>query len=309
MPRPESPPGTDDLVAAHAAATWGQLVAAGTALLREAGLERPAVDARRIVEEASGCDGAELAAALDQHPATDRNRRSWAAMVLRRTGGEPLQYVLGRWAFRHLDLFVDQRVLIPRPETEQVVEVAIREGRALGDHLTWVDLGTGSGAIALSIAREVDDATVWATDVSAGAISVARANLAALGRRAQRVRIVEGSWYEALPSELVGAVDVVVSNPPYVREGDPLPPVVADWEPMSALRAGDDGLSDIDEIVAGAAIWLRPGGVIVMEHAPDQGHDVRHRAEAVGLVDAATRADLAGRARMLVARRSTNMVP
>ncbi len=141
-------------------------------------------------------------------------------MVARRAKGEPLQYVLGRWGFRTLDLMVDRRVLIPRPETEVVAGLAID---ALPTSGVLVDLGTGSGAIALSAAAERwPDVEVWATDASAEALAVARANLAGLGRRGAVVRLVEGDWFVALPHELRGHVDVLVSNPPYVAATDPL---------------------------------------------------------------------------------------
>src|SRR5438105_5970876 len=143
-------------------------------------------------------------------------------MVARRAAGEPLQYVLGRWAFRTLDLMVDRRVLIPRPETEQVVEVALAEARRLHARIA-ADLGTGSGAIALSLAAELPGVDVWATDVSADALAVARANLAGIGTfAAARVRIQEGDWFGALPPELRGRLDIVVSNPPYIGDDESL---------------------------------------------------------------------------------------
>ena len=165
-------------------------------------------------------------------------------MVARRRAGEPLQYAIGAWGFRRLDLYLDRRVLIPRPETEQVVEVALRRAAAARRCRAplVVDLGTGSGAIALSIAVEVPGADVWATDVSADALAVARANLAGLGgRAATRVRLVEGSWFDALPEAFRGQVHLLVSNPPYVADGETLPAEVADWEPPGALRAGPHG--------------------------------------------------------------------
>ncbi|NBO80660.1 MAG: methyltransferase domain-containing protein, partial [Actinobacteria bacterium] len=121
-------------------------------------------------------------------------------MIRRRLAGEPVQYVMGRWAFRHLDLLVDRRVLIPRPETEQVAEVALRYARPITPRVV-VDLGTGSGAIGLSLAQELplDETSVWMTDASLDALDVARANAAGLGRAAANVRIVHGDWYAALP--------------------------------------------------------------------------------------------------------------
>ena len=145
-------------------------------------------------------------------------------MVARRAHGEPLQYVLGRWGFRTLDLLVDRRVLIPRPETEVVAGLAIDALAALDRPGVAVDLGTGSGAIALSLAAERwPHVEVWATDVSPDALAVARANLAGLGRRAAVVRLLEGTGSSALPGDLRGRVDVIVSNPPYVPADAPLP--------------------------------------------------------------------------------------
>ena len=164
-------------------------------------------------------------------------------MVDRRRRGEPLQYVLGIWSFRRLELVVDRRVLIPRPETETVVDVALAELRLLGvGQPLVVDLGTGSGAIAISVALEVPAARVWGTDRSEDALAVARANLSGMGGRvAPRVRLAAGDWFEALPDELRGRVDLVVANPPYVGDDEVLPAEVADWEPAGALFAGPTG--------------------------------------------------------------------
>lgn len=244
----------------------------------------------------------EAAADLDA-PATTRGVAHLDAMLARREAGEPLQYVLGRWGFRTLDLLVDRRVLIPRPETEHVAGAAIEELRRISGSVA-VDLGTGSGAIGLSIVVEVPTVEVWAVDRSADALAVARANVAGIGRAGARVRLLEGDWFTALPSELRGVVDVVVSNPPYVAEGDQLPPEVAVWEPTEALRAGQDGLDDLRRIVAEAPSWLRAEGSLVVELAPSQAGEVAGLARDAGFVDVEVRADLAGRARMVVARRT-----
>ncbi len=169
--------------------------------------------ARWLCEEAGSFDGDELLTALDE-PATQRMVAHLDAMVARYRSGEPLQYALGRWAFRRLDVMVDRRVLIPRPETEVLVEVALAalDRRAA----TLVDLGTGSGAIGLALASELPltGTTVWLTDVSTDALDVARANLAGIGRAAANVRVAEGEWFDALPEDLRGTLDLVVSNPP-----------------------------------------------------------------------------------------------
>ena len=260
-------------------------------------------DARWIVEEASGYERAELIVRLDE-PVTARCGAHVAAMVERRLAGEPIQYVVGHWGFRDIDLMIDRRVLIPRPETEQVVEWAIAEARALGGgNLTVADLGTGSGAIALSLARALRTATVWATDASPDALDVARANTTGVGMwAATRVRLVEGSWWDALPADLRGRFDLVVSNPPYIGDDEPLPQEVDDWEPRLALRAGPDGLNAVRQIVGAAGEWLRPGGVLVVEIAPLQKVEVLALARAAGASSAEVRRDALGRDRALVAR-------
>jgi len=265
------------------------------AVLREAVELVGEVDARRLVEQASGHDGAELVLHLDEAP-SQRSMAYFDSMLARRRTGEPLQYVVGRWGFRTLDLSVDRRVLIPRPETEEVAGAAIDEARRLGATCV-VDLGTGAGGIALSMAVELGPSVdVWASDVSADALDVARANCAALGRAAMHVRLVEGSWYDALPDELRGAVDVIVSNPPYVGEHEQLHETVVDWEPHVALY-GHPGA-----VVDGALAWLRRPGALVVEHAPWMGDELVARALAAGFDEAETRHDLTGRERYLVAR-------
>lgn len=297
--------GTDGLAGTVA---WRALHDEAVERLRAAGLPSPEVDARRIVEQASGNEGAAFALGLSDL-ATVRGVAAFDAMVARREGGEPLQYVLGGWGFRTLDLFVDRRVLIPRPETEQVVEAALAQLRRIGGTgagarpVTAVDLGTGSGAIALSLAVEHVHTTVWATDASADALDVASANLAGIGRPAGRVRIAEGSWFEALPADLRGEVDLVVSNPPYVAEGDELPAEVGDWEPRAALVAGSSGLEALERIVADAPGWLRPGGALVVELAPWQAAQVADLACEVGFASAEVGRDLVGRDRMVIAVR------
>lgn len=264
------------------------------------------VDARRIVERASGYEGAEFHLGLEQSP-SERTGPFFDAMVERRLAGEPLQYVLGSWGFRTLDLYVDGRVLIPRPETEQVVEVALAELRRIDRaEPVVVDLGTGSGAIALSIAVEAKGAEVWATDRSPDALAVAQANLTGVGTLvARRVRMVEGSWFRALPTSLQGKVDLVVSNPPYVAEAEvaELPAEVADWEPRGALVSGPTGLEDVEAIIAAAPAWLAPGGVLVLELAPHQAEVAVTRARAAGFASVEVHPDLTGRERALVARR------
>lgn len=283
---------------------WSGLLAEATARFERAGLESPAVDARRIVEQATGAEPSEFHHVLDQL-ATVRGVAAFDRMVARREAGEPLQYVVGRWSFRHLDLMVDRRVLIPRPETEIVAGLAIDEvvaRSASGRETVVADLGTGSGAIALSVASECATARVLATDASPDALSVARANLAGLGRAAGRVSLHEGSWFEALPDSVRGAIDVLVSNPPYIGDDEVLASVVGDWEPPGALRAGPAGDEDLVAIVDGAAPWVADGGAVVLEMAPAQTGPIADRWRARGW-QATIHADLAGRDRAVVARK------
>jgi release factor glutamine methyltransferase len=283
--------------------TWRQLLHEAAARLGDD------LEARRLVEAASGAEGAEFVEALGAEP-LERQVTHFRAMTDRRAAGEPLQYVLGAGAIRTLDLIVDRRVLIPRPETEQVVEVAIRELRAMvarrtvpdDERVLVADLGTGSGAIALSIAVELPRAEVWASDAVADALAVARANLAGAGTRAAgRVHLVEGEWYEALPPELRGRLHAIVSNPPYVGAGEELPSEVGDWEPATALVAGPRGDEAIEVIVSGARDWLVPGGVLVVELAPHQAESAAAMCRDAGLVDVAVHPDLTGRPRAMVA--------
>jgi release factor glutamine methyltransferase len=295
--------------------TWRDLRLDAVARLTAGALADPEREARWMVEEVSGRSAAELVAG-ERAEAPLAAATRLVTMVNRRLGGEPLQYVLGAWSFRGIDLFVDRRVLIPRPETEVVAEIATAEvarlGARRGARSPWsgtattyavVDLGTGSGALALALAYELPDAEVWATDRSADALAVARANLAGAGSAATRVRLAEGDWYAALPAELRGRVRLVVSNPPYVaaHEVDDLPPEVAGHEPRDALVSGATGLEAIGRVVEDAPAWLEPGGVLVVELDPRRADAARALALDVGFADAHVAPDLSGRDRVLVA--------
>lgn len=284
--------------------TWRTLLGEASQRLRLADFASPDVDARRLIERASGADEREFALVLGQ-PATRRGVAHLDTMMSRRMAGEPLQYVIGSWSFRQLELLVDHRVLIPRPETEFVVECALAEldrWSRPGMRLRAVDLGTGSGAIALSIAQERAEVEIWATDESVAALDVARANLAGLGRAATRVRLLSGSWFEALPASLEGQLDLIVSNPPYVASGETLPAEVADWEPSEALRAGPEGTEALVWILDGAPRWLAAGASVVLELAPHQENRIVAAARARGFIDVAVMPDLTGRSRALVGR-------
>ena len=297
-PAGAAPPGTARTVGCR------ELVDELTALLGGARHE-----ARFIVEELLG-PGAGGGGGPDdvRAPVAETAR----AMAARRSAGEPLQYVLGHWAFRTLDLAVNPHVLIPRPETEQVVEVALAELRALGvGQPVVVDAGTGSGAIALAVAAEVPGAVVWGIDDSADALAVAAANLARVERDPGLrggVTFVVGSWLEPLPPALRGAVSLVVSNPPYVAasEWQHLPDEVR-AEPRPALvapagRDGTPGLACVETVLEQALAWLARPGVVVVELAPHQAEAGAAAASALGYDEVRVEPDLAGRPRAVVAR-------
>jgi release factor glutamine methyltransferase len=234
------------------------------------------------------------------------------AQLARCEAGEPVQYITGRAAFRHLDLTVDRRVLVPRPETEWLVETVLEyltdaDGAPGGSGSMRVprvlDLGTGSGCIALSIAHEHSGVHVTATDASDDALDVARANAAALGL-SERVSFARGAWFAAVGAD--ERFDVIVSNPPYISRGesDSLPADVRDWEPEAALFADDGGLADLREIVEEAPRHLLTGGLLALELAEARAAEVSGwLAGARDWRVVELREDLAGRPRVLLARR------
>lgn len=296
---PASMPAGDD-----GTISWSGLLREATRAFERAGVENSEGSARRIVEAATGLDPAELALNLE-HPATVRGVAQFDSMVARRLQGEPLQYVVGSWGFRHLDLLVDRRVLIPRPETEEIVQWGLDElarcAASGSDEPLVVDLGTGSGAIGLSVLAEVQKAQVWMSDASEEALAVCRANLAALGRAGARGRIVSGSWFEALPNTLLGSIDLIITNPPYVAQGDALPSVVVDWEPTEALVAGPLGTEDVCHLLEVSSEWLTADGAIVVEMAPDQVGPMCQLA-AAHFEEVEAKQDLSGRQRGVAAR-------
>ncbi len=214
-------------------------------------------------------------------------------LIARRLAGEPLQYIEGSAAFGPLDLMVDQRVLIPRPETEGLFELATRLVRTPE---VIIDLCTGSGALALALKSHFPHAAVFATDVSAEAIEVATYNRYQTGHQ---VYLAEGDLFDPIPTAVLGIVDLIVANPPYVAEADfaGLPRDVR-REPKVALVAGPSGLEVIQRIGASAAAWLRPGGVIICEIGERQG--VSATSSFLDL-PAVVRQDLTGRDRYVVA--------
>jgi release factor glutamine methyltransferase len=225
--------------------------------------------------------------------ATDR----YEAYVTRRAHGEPVAYILGHREFWSLDLQVSPGVLIPRPETELVVERALAH---LPGNEPWkvLDLAAGSGAIALAIARERPASTVIGTDASDVAVATARANAARLGLGNAEFRI--GNWYEPVAAT---TFDLVASNPPYIADADPrVEPFVRRYEPHDALFSGPTGLEALENVVQGAQARLRTGGWLVVEHGDTQGEPVRAMLRAAGFQSIATHRDLAGMDRVTEGR-------
>lgn len=224
-------------------------------------------------------------------PLDEASAAVFDALVQRRRAGEPVAYITGKRGFWTLDLDVTPDTLIPRPETELLVELALAR---MMPRSRVVDLGTGSGAIALALGREGPAASIVATDASAGALAVARRNAESHG--IGNVRFVQGSWLEPLAGE---QFDIVVSNPPYIEADDPhLAQGDLRFEPSTALASGNDGLDDIRLIVAQSRAVLAEGGWLMMEHGWNQGDAVRALLEAAGYREVFTAQDLEQRDRV-----------
>lgn len=265
-------------MASDVAETCRTLVDEGAAALCLAGVASPRREAVRIWSDLSGLVTA------------------YRSAIGRRAAGEPLAYVTGRAGFRHLDLASDGRALIPRPETEGLVELLLgvaRTGRV-------ADVGTGSGCIALSLAVEGAFSEVVATDISAGALSLARQNRE---RSGARISLLQGDLCGPLRH---GAFDALISNPPYLTAGEYaiLDPSVRDWEPREALVGGADGLEQITRILDEGRWVVRPGGWVALEVDCSRAAECAGRAGTLGWTEIAVHADLFGRERYLLARRS-----
>jgi release factor glutamine methyltransferase len=257
--------------------------------LSAAGVDTPRLDAEVLLASALGVDRLALVTDRERRVEGPAVRAFQDAVRRRSVGREPVAYITGLKGFRHLDLHVDARVLIPRPETETLVEAALDLPRGA----RVVDVGTGSGAVALALADERPDLDVVATDTSADALAVARANAARLGLE---VAFVEGDLLAG-----AGAVDAVVSNPPYVADSATLAPEIARHEPPAALYAGADGLTVIRRLVAAAA--ASPARFVALEVGMGQAADVAGVLRAAGFGSVQTRHDLAGIERVVTGRR------
>jgi release factor glutamine methyltransferase len=260
------------------------------ALLASSGLA--SLEARLLLAEVLGVSRERLVADPEQTLAADAVAR-FEGLAARCRLGEPLAYLLGRREFYGRTFSVSPAVLVPRPESELLVDLALE---ALREHPAprVLDLGTGSGCIAITLALARRDAEVVATDVSAAALAVAQANAQALGAN---VKWVASDWYAAIDERF----DLIVSNPPYIAAGDPHLATLR-CEPIDALTDHADGLGCLRRIVAGAPAHLRPGGWLLVEHGYDQGERVRQLLGDAGLHGVRTVRDLAGHDRVCIAR-------
>jgi release factor glutamine methyltransferase len=266
------------------------------------GVPNARLDAEHLLAHVAGVERLQLY--LDfERPLSSAELDGYRPLLRRRATREPLQYILGRQPFRELDLEITRAVLIPRPETEVLVsEVLAWAASERREGLTALDVGTGSGAIALSLAFEGPFASVLATDVDEDALEVASRNRDGTGL-AERVELRHGTLFDPVgPGE---RFDVVVSNPPYVAESEvaSLEPEVVDWEPKRALFAGPEGLDVLRELIPRAAQVLRPNGLLALEVGHGQATDVvRLVAEVGAYEDVRTRRDYGGKERIVLAR-------
>jgi len=258
--------------------------------LTAAGCETPRLDAELLLAAAIGVDRAAIVSDPGRELEPDAARR-FIEHAARRREREPVAYIIGRKGFRTIELEVDERVLIPRPETEHLVEALLD----LPDGARVCDVGTGSGAIALALKAERPDLDVVATDASADALEVARAN-------ARRLRLAVAFHHGDLLADVGGALDAVVSNPPYVEDGAELAPDIVRYEPALALRAGPDGLDVIRRLLPAAGATA--AHAVALEIGAGQGEAVAALIREAGFPAVAAIADLAGLERVLVGRRT-----
>lgn len=249
---------------------------------------------------ASDVTGVEYSNILNEDiEVAERQMRRLDEIIEQRNSTVPLAYILKSVPFRELDLYVDQRVLIPRSETELVTEYGLKAIEEIYEP-NVLDIGTGSGAIALSIAHEHLSSHVLAVDISADALAVAQMNCAAVGSAAARIRFMQSDLFSSIDQSIQGELDLIISNPPYIGRdevGD-LPLEVIDHEPHSALFSSTDGFFHIDEIMKHGRDWLKPHGVLVFEIAPRHAELIHEYSMTYGYATCEVHKDLSGRERI-----------
>lgn len=261
------------------------------------GIESPRLNAELLIGHALGKKRMQLYLEFER-PLAEPELEKIRPLVRRRAQHEPLQYIVGETEFFGLKLKVDRRGLIPRPETEQLVESVVK-GSAPDTPTRILDLGTGSGAIALALAQAIPAVTVVATDRSADALALARENAVSLGLES-RVSFLQSDWFAGIPAE---RFDVVVSNPPYLTEAETAQtlPEVRGFEPTEALTAADEGLADLKRIIAEAPAYLRSGGLLALETGIAHHERLLALLQAAGFERGESKQDLTGRDRFVLA--------
>lgn len=269
--------------------------------------EHPRRSAEWLLSSATGLSRVELYAYFDR-PLSPDERAAYRTLVTRRAEGMPLQYVTGEMPFRHLVIHVEPGVFIPRPETEVLVDVALEHLRTIAEPVV-VDLCTGSGCVAASIAGEHPGARVWAVELGQAAFDTACRNTLH-AKVADRVQVLHGDLFDPLPQTLLGTVDLIVSNPPYIPSADlpDLPSEVLGFEPREALDGGPDGLDVFRRIISGAAGWLAEDGGLAVELDSERVEDAAALLEAQ-YQGVTVRKDLTGRDRIVYARKGRAMKP
>jgi release factor glutamine methyltransferase len=298
--------GQQEIASADTATIVRHLLGWGAEFLSQIGVESARLDAELLLGHILGWSRERLW--LNHELSVEATQREQFEHALRRRAQrEPVAYITGVREFWSLDFCVTPEVLIPRPETELLVELALRGMRphkVPGLRLRVIDLGTGAGAIAVSLAKECENVEVWATDLSLGALKVAEGN-ARRHKVEDRIRFLQGDLFEPV-MEAKNSFDMIISNPPYVRRNEikDLPPDVREWEPLLALDGGADGLDVYRRIIKEGAVYLKDGGSMLLEIGADMGNDVSRLFEGNGgYSDISVNADYAGKFRVAVARK------
>jgi len=275
-----------------------EIIKRTTEFLAGRGISSPRLNAELLLGHVIGRRRMQLYLEFER-PLTAAELDQLRPLVRRRGQQEPLQYILGETEFRGLRLKVDRRVLIPRPETELLVELVHTWAATQPPVLRALDLGTGSGAIAAALATLWPTAAVVAAERCPEALTLARENFAALGLEG-RIQPVAATWFEGVPP---GPYDAIVSNPPYLTAAEvaDAAPEVRQHEPRAALEAPEEGLADLRAIIAGAPAYLRPGGLLALETGCDHHADLTARLQTAGFQAVEARPDLTGRARFILA--------
>jgi len=275
-----------------------EIVKRTTGFLEKHGVENPRLNAELLIGHGLGLKRMQLYLQFER-PLTEPELERIRPLVLRRSKREPLQYILGTQEFAGLTLKVDRRALIPRPETEQLVEL-LRGRYAAAPPRRVLDLGTGTGAIALALATAWPAAEVTAVDVQEGALALARENAAGAGL-AGRVRLLRSDWFAAVPAG--ERFELIAANPPYLSDAETAAaePEVREFEPRSALASGPAGGEMLEHLLRTAPAWLAPGGLLAVETGPEQPPRLLALARECGYRQAEAQADLTGRPRYVLA--------